>query len=233
MQLLRDKVKSFDQFPFTIPAIRTLDDLPLDPGMTFFLGENGTGKSTLVEAIAIAAGFNPEGGNKNLRFAARPSESNLHSVLRLVRQPRREGAGFFLRAESMFNLATQVEEQNLAAYGWEALHERSHGEAFLWVVQNRFPPRGLYIMDEPESALSPQRELALLRLLVDQVRSGSQFIIATHSPILLAYPRALLYELGPQGISQTTYEDTEHYTITRAFLQDPNRMLRYLLDDGE
>jgi predicted ATPase len=169
--LLRERVPSFDEYPFAIPAIRGLDEPRFDPGVTFLIGENGSGKSTLVEAIAILAGFNPEGGTRHFRFAARPSESRLHESLRLARSPQRERAGFFLRAETLFNLATEVEQRALAEYGWEDMHAKSHGEAFLWLVTERFRPGGLYILDEPEAALSPQRQLALLRLIHDLVQA--------------------------------------------------------------
>ena len=229
--LLRERVPSFDEYPFAIPAIRGLDELRFDPGVTFLIGENGSGKSTLVEAIAILAGFNPEGGTRHFRFAARPSESRLHESLRLARSPQRERAGFFLRAETLFNLATEVEQRALAEYGWEDMHAKSHGEAFLWLVTERFRPGGLYILDEPEAALSPQRQLALLRLIHDLVQAKSQFVIATHSPILMAYPGATVLALSPEGIVVTSYEDTEHYQVTRGFMADHRDYLRRLFGE--
>lgn len=228
VRLLREKVTDRGRYPFSIPAIATLDTLPLDPKVTIFVGENGSGKSTLIEGIAIAARFNPEGGTRNFRFAKRPSESDLHRCLMLVRGARREKAGFFLRAESLFNVATEAEELGLAAYGWSALHEKSHGEAFLWLLQEKFVANGLYILDEPEAALSPQRQLTALKVMHALVARGSQFIIATHSPILLAYPGALIYGLGPSGIARVAYEDTEHYQITRSFLMNPQRYFGHL-----
>lgn len=231
IELLRDRAEDLSAYPYSIPAIGALTSLELDAGVTVFVGENGSGKSTLIEAVAIAAGLNPEGGTKNLRFRQRPSESSLHEALRLVRGVRRERTAFFLRAETMFNVATEV--AGLADYGWQDLHDRSHGEAFLWVVQNRFHAEGLYIMDEPESALSPQRQLSLLRLLHDLVEAGSQVIMATHSPILMAYPGATLYNLDEEGIRPIAYEDTEHFTVTRAFLEHPRRMLGVLFADAE
>jgi predicted ATPase len=235
--LVRSRVESFDQYPYCIPAIRTLETLRLDPRVTFFVGENGSGKSTIVEAIAILAGFNPEGGTKNIRFAARPSESPLSSALRLVRGVRREKTGFFVRAETLFNLATEVEQQGLFAYGWENLHAKSHGEAFLWLVKKRFGARGLFILDEPESALSPQRQLSLLRLIHELVESESQFIIATHSPILMSYPGATLYALDGEGIRRLAWEESEHYSVLRDFLNNPGRWFRHLFapadDEGE
>lgn len=225
-ELIADKVPSFDQYPFSIPAIARLGRLELDPHVTFLVGENGSGKSTLIEALAIRAGFNPEGGTKSFTTRSRPSESTLHEALRVARGHRRERGGFFLRAETMFNVATEAESYR--AYGWEDLHEKSHGEAFLWVINHRFRETGLFILDEPESALSPTRQLALLARMRQLVTGGSQLIIATHSPLLLAYPGARIYSLGRDGIQLTAYRDTEHYAVTRAFLQDPEAMLRRL-----
>ncbi len=229
--LLRDRVSSFDEYPFSIPSIRTLDSLRFDPRITFLIGENGSGKSTLIEAIAIVAGFNPEGGSKSFRFAAKATESSLHMALRLARGPRREKMGFFLRAETLFNLATEVEQRALFAYGWEDMHSKSHGEAFLWLVKERFGPHGLYILDEPEAALSPQRQLAMLRLIHDLVQADCQFVVATHSPILMGYPEATIYALSPDGITAVAYEQTEHFQVTRGFLMHPRDYVRRLLTD--
>lgn len=231
LKLDRSGVSSFDEYPYNIPAIKSLNQLSLHPAVTFFVGENGSGKSTIIEAIAILAGFNPEGGTKNFNTRLRPSESSLHQNLKLVRNPKREKTGFFLRAETMFNVSTEVEDGYYAEYGWESLHIRSHGEAFLWLMQNRFGSNGLYVLDEPESALSPQRQLAALRLIHELTNQGSQFIIATHSPILLAYPHGKIYSLGEEGVQQTAYTDTEHFQVTRDFLLNHERMLALLLDD--
>lgn len=233
IQLLRDGVRDFDAYPFSIPAVRHLDTLAFDPRVTLFVGENGSGKSTLMEAIAIRAGLNPEGGSRSFHFAVRPSESPLHEHLRLVRGVRRERSAFFLRAETMFNVAKEVEDQHLAEYGWEDMYARSHGEALLWIVQNRFHPGGLFLLDEPESALSPQRQLGLLRLLHDLVRGGSQIVMATHSPILMAYPSATIYACEPEGIVEVAYEDTPHYLVTRAFLNRREQMLAELFADDD
>ncbi|HKU43048.1 MAG TPA: AAA family ATPase [Polyangiales bacterium] len=234
IELRRDDIEDWSEYPFCIPAVAKLDRLELSPSVTFLVGENGSGKSTLVEAIAIKAGFNAEGGTKNFTTSQRPSESRLHEFLRLARGARREKSGFFLRAETMFNVSTEAEQYS--SYGWDSLHEKSHGEAFLWVVLNRFGSNGLYILDEPEAALSPQRQLALLGRLHQLVRSGSQFIISTHSPILMAFPDARILSLGVDGIEEVRYTDTEHYCITRAFLQNPTRMLDDIfrqIDAGE
>lgn len=240
--LLRDRVPSFDTYPFSIPAVRKLRELALHPKVTFFVGENGSGKSTLVEAIAVAAGFNAEGGTKNFRFATRRSESDLHMALRLSRGVKREKDGFFLRAESYFNVATNIEELDrepappgvssppiLPAYGGVSFHEMSHGESFLALATQRFRGNGLYIFDEPEAALSPQKQLSLLKVIDALARTRrSQFIIATHSPILMAYPDAKIYMLSNDGISTVAYEDTEHYQITRGFLIDRERYFKHL-----
>ncbi len=239
VQLVRDRVGSFDRYPFAMAAVRALDELALHPKVTFFIGENGSGKSTLLEAIAVAAGFNAEGGSKNFRFATRPSESDLHEALRIVRNPTREHDGFFLRAESLFNVATEIETIQreaggwlLGAYGGVSLHEQSHGESFLALAKNRFRGNGLYILDEPEAALSPSRQLAMLRIVDDLVvRRNSQFLIATHSPILMAYPHATIYEFGADGIRATAYAETEHYRLTRDFLASPATFLRKLFDE--
>ncbi len=229
IELVRAKVPDWKTYPFAIPAVANLPRLEFNRHVTFFVGDNGSGKSTLIEAIAIKAGFNPEGGTKNFTSALRPSESNLHGHLRLARGTRRESSGFFLRAETMFNVSTEAERYR--DYGWEDLHEKSHGEAFLWVAVNRFRNNGLFILDEPESALSPQRQLALLGRMRQLVGAGSQFIISTHSPILMAYPDATIYSLSRDGIEQVKYLETEHYAVTKTFLQDPDKMLRDIFAD--
>lgn len=235
--LLKERVPSFDAYPFNLPAVRELGTLHFHPCVTFFAGENGSGKSTLIEAIAIAVGFNAEGGSKNFRFSTHRTESELHHALRLIRGIRRERDGFFVRAESLYNLATEVEALDglgagrLQEYGDRILHNQSHGEALLALVVNRFRGEGLYILDEPEAALSPSRQLALLKLIDVHVRERrSQFIIATHSPILLAYPDALIYYLTPEGVSPIAYEETEHFKVTSDFLSNRQRYFHHLFD---
>ena len=232
--LLREKVENWDLYPFSIPAVRNLDALALHPKVTFLVGENGSGKSTLMEGLALAVGLNPEGGSQNIRFSTRPSESNLHEALRVVRGSRRPRTSFFLRAESFFNVASVVDNLGVAdSYGGRSLHEQSHGESFLALVNERFGKDGLYLMDEPEAALSPQRQLALLAEFDRLVQQGrSQLIIATHSPILLAYPDARIYSLDERGIAEVEYEKTEHYSLTRDFLLNRDRYLRRLKADG-
>jgi predicted ATPase len=240
IRLLRERVPSFDAYPFNIPAIRSLERLDMHPQVTLLIGENGSGKSTLVEAIAVVAGFNAEGGSRNFRFATRRSESQLHTALRIARGTRRERDGFFLRAESYFNVATEIDRLDsepsfgppvIDGFGGVPLHEMSHGESFLALANNRLRGEGLYIFDEPEAALSPARQLSLLQIMWRLVKAGSQFIVATHSPILMAYPGARIYQLGPNGIDTVAYEDTEHYQITRGFLMDRERYFKHLLVD--
>jgi predicted ATPase len=231
ISLRREQVPSFDAYPYCIPAVRALHSLELDPRVTFFVGENGSGKSTLVEAIAVAAGFNAEGGSKNFNFATRRTESELHQHLHLVRGSKRERDGYFVRAESLYNVATQIEDLEVTGYGDRSLHAQSHGEAFLALAMNRFWGNGLYILDEPEAALSPTRQLSLLVIIDRLVRErASQLIIATHSPILMAYPESRIYLLGAESgaIETIRYEDTEHYQISRDFLTDWRAFLREL-----
>ncbi len=218
IRLERDQVASFDVYPFSIPAIRQLAELALDPKVTFFVGDNGAGKSTLIEALAVACGFNAEGGTKNFDFATRRSESELHAFIRVVKGIRRPMAGFFLRAESFYNVATEMENLGVQ-YGDISMHAQSHGESFLALARDGFRDNGLYLLDEPEAALSPQRLLSLLAIIHRLVETtGSQFVIATHSPILMAYPGARIYQLDAAGIAPIAYEVTEHFRITRDFL---------------
>jgi predicted ATPase len=239
VRLRRDEVPSFDEYPFSLPAVRSLDVLRFHPSVTFFVGENGSGKSTLLEAIAVCAGFNAEGGTRNFRFGTRPSHSPLHEYLRLAKGVRRFKDGFFLRAESFFNVATEIERLDaegmgrrvIDSYGGRSLHEQSHGESFMTLLLERFRGEGLYLLDEPEAALSPQRQLAALTRIHDLVQAQSQFIIATHSPILLAYPDAQIYSFSSEGMERLDYFDTEHYRVTHDFLANPKRMLDLLFQD--
>jgi predicted ATPase len=232
MTLMREGVENLNRYPFNIPALRGLETLEFHPRVTFFVGENGSGKSTLVEAVAVAAGFNAEGGSRNFNFATRRSESELHKHLRIARGTRRPSTGYFLRAESFFNVATEIENNAdaMASHGGIHHHELSHGEAFLALVQKRFWANGLYILDEPEAALSPQRQLALLRSIHELVGDCCQFIISTHSPLLLAYPNARIFHLSTDGMTEVAYEQTEHYALTRDFLLNREAYLRRLLE---
>ena len=231
------------EYPWDLPVIRNLQrsgGLELHRPVTFFVGENGIGKSTLIEAIAIASGFNPEGGSVNFCFSTRNSHSELYRHLSLVRSFRRRRDGFFLRAESFYNVASNIDELDEApasappiiqSYGGVSLHHRSHGESFLALAENRFGGDGLYILDEPEAALSPSRLLRLMVIMHRLVEQGSQFLISTHSPILMAFPDAEIYELTEEGISSVSYRETAHFQLTRQFLCNPEGMLAQLLED--
>lgn len=240
VKLKRDKVPSFDGYPFSLPAVRNLHALALHPSVTFLVGENGSGKSTLLEAIAVAWGFNPEGGTRNFRFQTRASHSELHQYLTLVKGVRRPRDGFFLRAESFFNVATEIERLDrgpsfgarvIDSYGGLSLHQQSHGESFFALMMHRFGGGGLYVLDEPEAALSPSRQLAMIVRLHQLVRSRSQFVIATHSPILMAYPDACIYQIDDEGLRRVAYRETEHYLVAKTFLGDPQRQLDDLLSE--
>ena len=228
-------------YPWTLPAIVPLSaGLPLHPSVTYLIGENGSGKSTLLEAIAVAAGMNAEGGSSSFAFGTRASHSALSTAIRLVRGGRRPRTDFFLRAESLFNAATYLEQLKddaglggdpLAPYGGRSLHEQSHGESFLAVMINRFGPDGLYLLDEPEAALSTQNCLTALRRIHELVQEGSQLIIATHSPIILAYPEATIYHCSEQGLEAVGYEDAEPVRLTRSFLEARDRFVHELMRD--
>jgi predicted ATPase len=240
VSLLRDKVDSFARYPFSLPAIRTLEHLDLHPKVTFLVGQNGSGKSTLLEAIAVSMGFNAEGGGRNFRFSTRASHSELHEYLRIAKGWKRPRDGYFLRAESWFNVATEIERLDeepggppiIDAYGGRSLHEQSHGESFLALMTHRFGGDALYILDEPEAALSPMRQLDTLARLHELVEAGSQFVIATHSPILMAYPHARIFQCGHRGIEPVAYEDTDHFRVTRDFVLQRERLLQLLLGAG-
>ena len=237
VRLVRERIEDPDAYPFSLPTVQALDGLELS-AVTYFIGENGAGKSTILEALAVAAGFNAEGGTMNFNFATRRSESPLHRCIRLARAPTRPRTGFFLRAESFFNVATEIERLDaepssaprvLDSYGGRSLHEQSHGEAFLALLKHRFGPNGLYILDEPEAALSPTRQLGLLIRMRELLEEGAQFIIATHSPIVLGFPDATIYYLDSTGIGLVEYDDIEHVRLTRDFLNDRHQFLRRLM----
>lgn len=245
VRLEREKILSVDRYPFSIPAIRHLDVMEFHPAVTIVMGENGSGKFTLLEGIAVALGFNPEGGSRNFRFATRESHSTLHQYLtfdrgRNLRKPR---DGFFFRAESFFNLATELEALDqggdretklVRAYGNRYLHDQSHGESFFAFINNRLRGDGLYIFDEPEAALSPSRQLSVLAVIDRLVKRGSQIIMGTHSPILAAYPNVTIYLFGEQGMSTCAYKDTPTFRLYRDFLNKPERSLDVLFaDEGQ
>ena len=232
-------------YPWDLPVVKNLakaGGLELHSPVTFFVGENGIGKSTLIEAIAVAVGFNPEGGSKNFRFSTEDSHSPLCRHLFVKRSMKRQRDGFFLRAESFYNVASYIDQLDrqpsfsppiINSYGGISLHRQSHGESFLALVENRFKGNGLYILDEPEAALSPARLLRLMVLIRELVQKGSQFLISTHSPILMSFPDAEVYQLTESTIESVSYRDTEHFRLTQQFVNDTERMLRYLFDDTE
>ncbi len=213
-----------------VKYLHSVDQLNFTMPVTFFVGENGTGKSTLLEGIAVAMGFNPEGGSRDFTFSTKVSHSALYQYLTTIKtlSPR---DGFFLRAESFYNTASYLDENStLLRYGGISLHEQSHGESFLSLVTNRFEGNGLYILDEPEAALSPQRLMTLIVAIDELVKKNSQLLIATHSPILMAYPNAEILQLTETSIQRVSYKDTDHYQITKQFIDRPDQMIKYLLD---
>lgn len=236
VHLLRDKVPSFETYPFHLKAIQSLDTLTFHPKVTYIVGENGMGKSTLMEAIAVGIGFNPEGGTINFNFSTTPTHSELHHYLRIARSATKPRDGFFFRAESYYKLATNIDEIDkgeggpriIDSYGGKSLHEQSHGESFFSTFLHRFNGNGLYIMDEPEAALSPFRQMAMLSRINQLVGQNSQFIIATHSPILMAYPDAVIYNLTIDGIEECALEETDHYLLMEQFMNNRERMLQEL-----
>lgn len=227
-------------YPFLLDAVKNFPELSLKSKVSFFIGENGTGKSTLLEAIAVAYGFNAEGGSKHFNFASNDTHSILSEHIKLTKGIRIPKNGFFLRAESFYNAATYIDELDrdgtaskiIDSYGGISLHKQSHGESFMALVQNRFSGNGLFILDEPEAALSPTRQLALLARIHDLVSQGSQFMIATHSPILMAYPDAVIYDVA-SACEIVKLEDTEHYRVTREFMNNPEKMLAILFGSDE
>ena len=229
VKLLREGNNLPHTYPYSIPAIKQLDELELTNPVTFFVGENGSGKSTLMEAIADICGFNTAGGGRNNTYDLEASEAALSDHIRLSWLPKVTN-GFFLRAESFYHFASHIDDiGSIQAYGGKSLHHQSHGEAFLSLFQNRFGGKAIYLLDEPEAALSPQRQLTFLRIIHDLEKTGDvQFIIATHSPILLGYPGADILHFSEDGIKSIDYEETEHYQITRGFLENREGYLKHL-----
>ena len=232
-----------DSYLRGLPAVRYLADNGVDfhRQVTFFVGENGSGKSTLIEALAVSLGFNPEGGSRNFNFSTRDTHSELCDFLRVARGVIRHRTGFFLRAESYYNFASNLDKLDeneegefpdtplISQYGSRSLHKQSHGESFLALVENRFYPNGLYILDEPEAALSPSGVIRLIRNMDRLVQGNCQFIISTHSPMLLCFPGAEVYEIRPDGITSVRFQDTEHYRTTIRFLQNPESAIEDIL----
>ena len=214
-----------------IEAIKDLEELVFEKPITFFVGENGSGKSTLLEALAVAYGFNPEGGTKNYSFSTYDSHSQLYEALRVSKGFRKAKWGYFLRAESFYNVATKEEEYADIAHPSEKYHEKSHGESFLALAQNQLRPDGLYLFDEPEAALSPQRQLTLLMEICSCAKQGSQFIIVTHSPILLGIPDAQIVSFDDGTVHNCEYEETESYKVTEMFINNRELLLGRLLSE--
>lgn len=230
--LERDLISSYEEYPFNVPVIKKLNSLKSHKDVTFFVGENGTGKSTLIESIALRLGFGIEGGTKNVQIKTHDNASPLFEYLKLVKSYKKPTDYYFLRAESFYNVATYMERVGyLEGYGGTSLHKCSHGESFMATLTNKLRGKGLYIFDEPEAALSPTRQMSAIVVINELVKRESQFIIATHSPILLAYPNSIIYQLGSDGIKRVKYEATEHYTITKQFLNNPQRMMEILLKE--
>lgn len=232
VKILWEKVADDTRYPFCIPAISNIERILFDTPVTYIIGENGSGKSTLIEAIAVALGLNAEGGNKNTNFSTSNHQSDLHDYLGTAKSAIIPRDWYFLRAESFYNMASYMDEIGyLEGYGGKSLHQLSHGESFMSVLSNKLKGRGFYLFDEPEAALSPTRQLQALAEFHRLVQSGSQLIITTHSPILMAYPGATIYQLSESGIEEIEYTDTEHYCITKNFLNRPDMMLKTLLAD--
>ena len=232
---IREFKSDWDKIPkhsflHDIPAVRGIDEFAFEKPVTFFVGENGSGKSTLIEALAVAYGFNAEGGTLNYNFSTYAESHELASAIRLTKGIHRPQAGYFFRAESFFNVATASEKYG-TKYGGKRLHSQSHGESFLAFFQEFSNRRGIYIMDEPEAALSPQRQFTLLKHIYDMSQKGAQFIIATHSPILLGCPNSQILSFDDGKILPCDYENTLSYQITKGFLLNKERILKELLDD--
>jgi len=237
IMLKRDEIKNFDEYPFNIEVVKNFDEVEITSPVTFLVGENGVGKSTFIEALAVSLGLNPEGGSQNFNFSTKNTHSNLSEYLKVVTTFNRPKTKFFLRAESFYNVATEIVRLSeecgcgplYGSYGGN-LHECSHGESFIKLVQNRFCDHGLYILDEPEAALSPQRQMSLLYLIHNLVKNGSQFIIATHSPILISYVNGEILDLN-NNFKRVDYEDTDIYKIYNMYLGDPLKMQERLFDE--
>jgi predicted ATPase len=234
LMFMDDAVREDKSYPFSIPAVRALETIAFHPDVTFFVGENGSGKSTVLEAIPLALGFGAEGGTKSVLFETAKTTSNLSDFIRPVRSFKKPKDGYYLRAESFFNVATYMDEVGyLRGYGDKSLHARSHGESFMTLLLQKLKGNGLYILDEPEAALSPANIMAAIVAINHLVEQESQFIIATHSPILLAYPRAKIIEFTGDGVAETRYENTAHYSLTKDFLINHKKRIEQLLADSD
>lgn len=222
-----------------VANLKKMDGLEFTSPVTFIVGENGVGKSTLIEGIAVAMGFNPEGGTVNFSFSTKESHSDLYEYLTVSRGYKRHKDGFFLRAESFYNVASNIDDLDsepsfgpkiIASYGGVSLHKQSHGESFMSLVENRFYGNGLYILDEPEAALSPMRLMRLMYCMKELVEKNSQFIISTHSPILMTFPGAEVIDITQEGIQSVDFRDTEHFVVTKRFMDAPEKIVKDLLE---
>ena len=228
-----------DNYVANIPIVHHLQHhtLELRKPVTIFVGENGIGKSTLIEALAVSMRFNAEGGSRNFNFKTHESHSALHEYIQVAKGGLLKEDGYFLRAESFYNVATELDTnpyaEKLHRYGMKSLHEQSHGESFIALMENRFTGEGLYILDEPEAALSPMRLMRMMYIMHELIEKESQFIISTHSPLLMMFPGADIYQFTQDGMERVRYQDTEHYQVTRMFMDDPDRMFHYLFAEGE
>lgn len=240
ISLKDEKITSYDEYPFSLPVIKNLKKIKFHPSVTFIIGENGTGKSTLLEAIAVAMGFNPEGGTKNFDFKTNDTHSNLYEYIRLTKGIKHPKDGFFLRAESFYNVASNIDKLDeepsfgppiKSSYGGKSLHHQSHGESFFSLMMHRFGGNGIYILDEPEAALSPTRQMSLIARMHELVNNNSQFIIATHSPIIMAYPKSNILSINEEFIEAIKYTDTEHFIVTKNFLNKPDKLMKELLQE--
>lgn len=233
VKILNEKVSGLENYPFSIPSIRETEQINFTSNVTFFVGENGSGKSTLLEAIAYQCGFNTAGGGRNNMYEVDALGASLGEYVRLSWMPKIT-KGFFLRAETFYNFATYIDTipEALKFYGGKSLHRQSHGEAFLSLFMNRFAGAGIYLLDEPEAALSPARQLSFLRIMYDLTNnSDSQFIIASHSPILLGFPGAQIIDFNSSPVKEVQYEDTDHFQITKGFLNRRELFLSELFSD--
>jgi predicted ATPase len=232
VEIRRDEDMDEKAYPFSIPAIKTMDKLHFHTNVTFLVGENGSGKSTLLEAIAYQCGFHTAGGSRNNEYEVDSSAAILGNAIRLSWMPKVTN-GFFLRAETFYHFASYIDtldSDTLRNYGGRSLHQQSHGEAFLSLFKHRFGKKAIYLLDEPEAALSPARQLALMRVIKD-LSDEAQFVIATHSPILLGYPDAQILNFDDQPVEEIRYEDTLHYIVTRRFLENRKTVLAELFED--
>ncbi|HMA65900.1 MAG TPA: AAA family ATPase, partial [Chitinispirillaceae bacterium] len=232
LKLKHSETININEYPYSLSIIKNIEKIVCKKSVTFIVGENGSGKSTFLEALALHIGLNAEGGNQNMRFATRDSHSDLFNNLIVSKGIIAPKEKYFLRAESFYNVASAIDDYEVQdSYGGKSLHNQSHGEAFLSVFMNKFKGNGLYILDEPEAALSPTRQMSLLTRMNDLINTNSQFIIATHSPIIMSFPNATIYNISNNEILEVNYEETEHFQITKMYLNNYGQMIKELLAD--